>query len=311
MQSRRLRSLFVPLLPLSPLALLVALGIAACSDSKSPSADPGPLPSAFGGSGGAVTAQPAGGGGALATAGASGQTTTLPSACQNVPKGKVALLDDFEDGDSAAFSEPGREGFWVMLHDETAGMVDPSGVLVPEKGGAGGTKLAAHVKAAGYSGWGASFATTLSYLSDGVRCPYNASGFAGLRFYMRGSGRTRITLATLATQDKEYGGACDPDKGMICYDGHGTYAGLTPEWTLYELPWSIFQQSGWGTPAELRADQILVVQFTFDSGDLPVDLWLDEVSFWDGKPTPTPSGEAGAGGEGGTSAGGAGGEGGA
>lgn len=281
----------------APLALFA---VAACGDSKSSPSDPGPLPTAFGGSGGAVSAQIAGSGGA--SAGASGQTTTLPATCQNVPKGKVALLDDFEDGDSVAYPEPLREGYWVMIHDETAGTVVPDGLFASEEGGANGTKRAAHVKASGYSNWGATFGSTLSYLSDGVHCPYNAAAFAGLRFYMRGTGRTRVTLATLATQDKEFGGSCDPDKGMICYDGHGTYETLTPEWTLYELPWAQFEQRGFGTPAALRPDQILVVQFAFEVGDLPVELWLDEVSFWDGKPTPTMTGEGGAAGE---SAGGA------
>ena len=69
------------------------------------------------------------------------------------------------------------------------------------------------------------------------------------------------------------------------------------------MPWSQFVQRGFGTAAVFRPDQILVVQFNFDSADLPVELWLDDVSFWDGIPTPVSSGGAGGNGAGGATAG--------
>jgi hypothetical protein len=232
--------------------------------------------------------------------------TTLPSACLNVTRGRVARIDDFEDGDSVALPEPGREGYWFTVHDTTTGSITPDTDFIPEPGGANGTLHAAHVHASGYSEWGALFAVSLTYLSEGVHCPYNAASFAGVRFYLRGSGTIRAALVTPATQDKEYGGACDPDVGMVCYDTHTTSLTLTDDWTLYELPWSVFIQRGFGTPAALHEEAMMAVQFAFDSPNLPVDFWLDELSFWDGRVTPVSSGEGGAGGAGGAdSAGGA------
>lgn len=291
MLTLRTRSLIARL---SSVGLTVLLALSACGDSKSATNDPGPLPNVFGGWGGAVVAQLAGGA-SNASAGKGGEMTTLVQSCQSVPKGQVAKIDDFEDGDTAAFPEPGREGFWGVVHDNTTGIVVPAGEFAPEAGGVNGSQLAAHVKASGYSEWGALFSTTLTYLSDGVHCAYNASSFAGLRFFVHGSGRLRVSLAIPATQDKEFGGACDADKGMVCYDTHSTYLTLSPQWTLYELPWSRFVQRGFGTPAPFRPDQILVVQFNFDTGDLPVELWVDDVSFWDGTPTPPTSGTGGSG----------------
>jgi len=296
------------------LGLAITLVLGACGDTKSATRDPGPLPNAFGGWGGAVIAQPAAAAGLGPRAGSGGEMTMLAASCQDVPKGQVAKIDDFEDGNTAVFPEPGREGFWGLVHDETTGALLPAGEFAPEAAGVNGSLAAAHVSASGYSEWGALFSTTLSYLSDGVRCAYNASNFAGLRFYVRGSGRLRVSLAIPATQSNEFGGACDPDKGMICYDTHSIFLFLSADWKLYEVPWSQFVQRGFGTLAAFRPDQILVAQFNFDSADLPVELWLDDVSFWDGIPTPVSNGAAGAGGNGsaggssaGTSSGGSGG----
>jgi hypothetical protein len=228
----------------------------------------------------------------------------LAMGCQAVPKGQIAKIDDFEDGNTAVFAELGREGFWGLGHDDTSGVALPAGEFMPAEGGVNGSRLAAHVSASGYSDWGALFSTGLTYLSDGVRCAYDASNFAGLRFYVHGSGRLRVSMAIPATQDKEFGGACDADKGMICYDTHSADLLLSPEWKLYEMPWSHFLQRGFGTPAAFRPDQVLTVQFNLDTAALPVELWLDDVSFWDGIPTPLGTGGAGGNGAGGNGAGG-------
>jgi len=287
---------------LSLVAIGIAFSLLACgSDGPSSSPDPGPLPIGFGGAGGAIDATPAGGAASgVGGFGQAGQMTALPDVCLDVARGQVAAIDDFEDGDSLAFPENGREGYWFTVHDTTVGSVVPAADFLPVPGGANGTGRAAHVQASGYSDWGALFEVSLTYLSESVHCPYNASGFAGLRFYLRGSGAIRVALVTPPTQDKEYGGKCDSSAGMVCYDNHTTALTLTNDWKLYELPWSVFKQRGFGAPVVLDPGSVMAVQFAFDTPDLPIDFWLDEVSFWDGKVTPPmDSGEGGAGGEGG------------
>ena len=237
---------------LSLLIIGIGLSLPACgSDPPRSSPDPGPLPIGFGGSGGVIDATP-GAGGAGSGAGGFGQAgemAALPDVCLSVARGQVASIDDFEDGDSLAYPETGREGFWYTVHDTTAGSVMPDTNFLPAPGGANGTGRAAHVQASGYSDWGALFEVGLTYLSEGVHCPYNASGFAGLRFYLRGSGVIRVALVTPPNQTKEYGGKCDPSAGMVCYDTHTTALTLTDAWRLYELPWSVFKQRGFGAPA--------------------------------------------------------------
>ncbi|MES1179086.1 MAG: hypothetical protein ABUL62_32530 [Myxococcales bacterium] len=289
----RSRSVTLALVGIGSTLSLIACG----SDSATPSNDPGSLPTGFGGSSGAVAAVPSGGAGASSgSGGQAGEMTTLPAVCLNVAQGQLARIDDFEDGDSVALPEPGREGYWFTVHDTTTGSIVPDTDFIPVPGGANGTQRAAHVQASGFSEWGALFEVSLTYLSDGVHCPYNAAGFAGVRFFLRGSGIIRVALVTPADQAKEFGGNCDPNAGMVCYDTHTTSVTLSDQWTLYELPWSLFKQRGFGAPAVFQQNALMALQFAFDTPDLPVDFWLDEVSFWDGKATPAPIGEGGAGG---------------
>ncbi len=304
MHTHRIRPRYAAL---ALLGLGFALTPVACgSDQATTNDDPGSLPTGFGGTGGVVTATPSGGAGTSSggagNGGQAGEMTTLPPVCLNVAQGQVGAIDDFEDGNSVALPETGREGYWFTVHDTTTGSIDPDTDFVPAVGGANDTQRAAHVQASGYSEWGALFEVGLTYLSEGVHCPYNAANFSGVRFYLRGSGNIRVALVTPATQDKEYGGTCDPAKGMICYDVHTTTPlALSDRWTLYEVPWASFKQRGFGTPAALDHDALMGVQFAFDSPELPVDFWLDEVSFWDGKVTPPLTGEGGTGGAGGES----------
>jgi hypothetical protein len=258
----------------------------------------------FGGSGGVPEAVPlagrAGEGGSAGIAGSEAGGAPVSNACDGTPPGTKALLDDFNDGDSVAVFEQNREAYWFTMHDESVGSIDPLNQFVPMPGGLAGS-LAAHVVAQGYTTWGAGFVANISH-KEAIRCPYNASKFAGLRFAAHGTGTMRVQLSMPATVDKEYGGTCDPAKGEVCYDIHGTFVTLQSDYRVFELPWSDFQQRNFGTVVDFDSKLISAVQFTFSPDELPIDLWLDDVAFWDGVPTPQggSSGAGGASGAGGT-----------
>jgi hypothetical protein len=162
------------------------------------------------------------------------------------------------------------------------------------------------VSASGFTLWGAELVANITH-KDVVRCPYDASGFSGLSFVARGSGRVRVQFAVPGTVDKEYGGTCDPAAGETCYDFHGTFITLGDGYARYELPWSAFQQRNFGKQFPFDPKTITALHFSMEKDQLPVELWLDDVRFWDGKPIE--DGVGGAGGEAGSSTlGGAGGE---
>lgn len=294
---------------------VLAVASAACG-SETPD-DTGPTDlSPFGGtagvSGASTTSGAAGsagsGGGAGGAAGTGGAPANL---CTSVPPGKMALLDDFEDHDPIATRELARDAFWFTVHDNSAGSIVPEGELLPEAGGPRGSAYAAHVVASGYSDWGANVALTTSYKTGELRCPFNASAFKGIRFEARGKGVVRVQVPIPETIDKEYSGSCDP-KTMVCWDQHGFNITLTEDWQSYELLWSDFSQFGWGTPATLEPESILGLAWVFNPANLPVDLWFDNVTLWDGVHVPDmgEGGEGGMGGAGGAAGAAAGGVGG-
>jgi len=287
-----------------PAFLLLAVGVAgACGSSDRVSTDP-PFPTSFFSGGAPAIVQPTlAKAGATASAAGSGGGSALLDLCADVPQGKLALIDDFEDGNQDAVPEDEREAFWFPLKDDETS----TGVLVPAKeflggvpGGAHGSAQAAHITASGFTVWGAAFAANISHLKDSIRCPFNASRFSGYRFYARGSGKVYVTLQIPAVIDEQYGGTCRPSAGEVCYDAHGVWLTLTPDWQAYSFKWSDFKQRSFGKQAPFNPGTIMSLQFSFEKEQLPVDCWLDDVGWDDGSAFPL-AGTAGSGGAGGTS----------
>ena len=276
----------------APSGGLTSTGGAGGAAGSTPAATAGSSTVAGQGGSASSTAGQGGSAGSSAGRGGSAGSATVVS-CPSVPQGQLALLDDFEDGNSAFAAEPGRTGIWFTIHDESPGSITPNGAVVGVAGGANGSERAAHVVASGYLEWGAGLSSSLTQSVSGEQCPYNASAFAGLRFYARGSGKTRFSVQIPETVSREFGGSCDPDQGMVCFDQHGKYLTLTDDWQLFELPWDELKQRTFGTRATLRPEAIMGVQFALEKDALPAELWVDEIGFWD----------AGAGGEGGAGGG--------
>ena len=270
---------------------LTLMAAVACGDSP---ADPPAKSGVFGGAGGipdavVLAGQTSKGGGDAASG--SGGSASLPNGCTDTPQGKLALIDDFDDGNSVAAFEPNREAYWFTIHDDTAGTITPPLDFAPVAGGLRGS-LGAHVNVEGYSAWGAAFIVNISH-KEALRCPYNASAFKGLRFAARGHGAVRVQAAMPGVIDKEYGGSCDPAQGQICNDGHGSFVTLTDDYRVVELPWSDFQQRNYGTPVAFEPKTIMAVQFELEALELPIDLWVDDLAFWDGVPAASGAGGAG------------------
>jgi hypothetical protein len=196
------------------------------------------------------------------------------------PPGDVALLDDFEDNDNKVFKAFQREGWWFSATDPTAGAtLVPAGEFrpeaLPESEAKPDNRYAAHLAASGQKEWGATWGSTLRWVDQGVRCPYNASAFSGIKFRAKGQGTIRLVLGQPATMPSESGGVCTEK----CYDTHGKVIFLTDKWEEYVVPWDRVQQEGWGTDARFDPARLIQVGFKVDIKHLPVDFWLDDVEF--------------------------------
>lgn len=196
------------------------------------------------------------------------------------PPGKVTLLDDFEDADSRPFKEFQREGYWYSAADSTQGNLSPKPnafvpEALPEAESTPQNRMAAHFVASGYSDWGVVWGTTLRWVDQGTRCPFNASEFTGLRFKAKGTGRVRVNFGMPETIPPADEGKCKER----CYDTHSRVVILTEKWETYEIPWRQLQQWGWGTQAKFDPTRLLNLIFAVDGKLLPVDFWVDDIEF--------------------------------
>jgi hypothetical protein len=116
---------------------------------------------------------------------------------------------------------------------------------------------------------------TLRSVHGGSKCSMNASNFKGIRFRARGKGRVAVNLQVPEVVPGEYEGRCK-DR---CWDTHKKWIVLGEQWQSYSLPWDVFQQDGWGVAARFSPSQLLGLTFAAGKGDLPVDLWVDDVEF--------------------------------
>jgi hypothetical protein len=243
------------------------LCVSACSNSAE-------APPVFGGQGAKVD-EP----GEVALQPGQGEVDTGPCA-KPAPPSENAMLEDFEDGDHHLFKVLDRDGWWWAAADDTAGTITPARdkfkpEALPEGEATPTNRYAAHLTASGFSDWGAVWGTTLEWKRDGVKCPMNASVFAGIRLRARGQGRIRLNFGTPQTVPPEQGGKCKAG----CWDTHGKVIEMTPEWTQYDIPFDRLQQGGWGTQAAFDREHLLSLNFSANPDSEPVDFWIDDLAW--------------------------------
>lgn len=253
---------------------LPAVGLLACSGSSEP-------PPVFGGEGAQVESP-----GEVPLEEGQGELALGPCSKPAAPNTNT-MLEDFEDGDNHLFKVYDRDGWWFTATDDTSGTVEPprdqfKPAALPETEATADNRYAAHLTAAGFTDWGAVWGTTLEWKKEGLKCPYNASAFTGLRFRAKGSGRLRLNLGNPATIPPENGGSCKQG----CYDTHGKLIDLTPVWTWYTVPFEKLQQGGWGAQAPFDVERLLSLNFAARPEDLPVDVWVDDLTWIDASTPP-------------------------
>lgn len=252
---------------LRPLALAVCALASACGGQKAAE------PAVFGGKGAEVAGLsekplPAG----------AGSPDALGPCGKSAPLSDAQLIDDFEDGDDHVFKGFQRDGYWFAASDKTEGStITPNtpfvAELLPPAEATKENRYAVHFTAAGEKNWGVVWGATLNWTKDGLKCPLNVSGFAGVRFRAKGPGSVHVKLAVPEVTPKDQGGSC-ADR---CYDAHGKLFLLSEKWESYEMRWEKMQQGGWGTEARFTPERVVNVTFNVDVKSLPIDFWLDDV----------------------------------
>ncbi|MES1157557.1 MAG: hypothetical protein ABUL67_00530, partial [Haliangium ochraceum] len=75
--------------------------------------------------------------------------------------GTRPLIDDFEDGNTQALVQDGRDGYWHIVRDNSGGQLSMQEPPVPESGGANDSSKAMHLEGSGFTEWGAGLSLDL------------------------------------------------------------------------------------------------------------------------------------------------------
>lgn len=197
------------------------------------------------------------------------------------PPGDRALIDDFEDNDNKIFKAFEREGWWYTATDGTEGekVFPEKGTFkptaLPEAQASKENEFAAHFSAEGMKDWGVTWGTTLKWTHDGIKCPFNASQFKGVKFRAKGPAEVMVKINIPAITPPENDGTCKER----CWDAHTKIVRIKEDWDEYEVRWDQLQQGGWGTEARFDTTRLLTLNFAVDPPRMPVDFWIDDLEF--------------------------------
>jgi hypothetical protein len=255
----------------------------------------GSAPAAAGGSkfntgvGGATTSS--GGHGSVGTAGSatgSGGSGTTTGGCKAaVGLATELLIDDMEDGDHVIRPIGARIGYWFTYNDGTAVQM-PSGATFVQTAGVGASATStkfAETSGPAFMTWGGGIGFDFNN-SSAKSCAYDASAYAGIKFWAKGNVAIRATVKIPGTTAKKTNGAdagtCVATTTAMCDDHYGlTTATLTTAWKEFTLDFAAttFAQEGWGTKVAFDSKNIIAMQFQVAKA-LPFDFSIDDVTFY-------------------------------
>jgi len=235
-----------------------------------------------GGSGGAAGSSNVAGGAGSAGSSAGG----AEGGAEGGPVGDQ--IDDFEDQDGFILRLSMRNGPWYVVADATTtGTVGPTmtiGALAAADLRPGSTSTSAlHLSATGFADWGAGVGADLVN-QMAKKVAYDVSAYRAIRFYAKIASGTSATVKVLfpnSYSDADGGKCIDTDTKKRCGDHlFKSVSGLKTTWDLYEVKFSDLTQQAFGLPqaAPLDLTSVYSVQFTL-ANKLPVDLWIDDVTF--------------------------------
>ena len=204
-----------------------------------------------------------------------------------------------EDQDDQIVIHEGRDGYWYTSVDSAGSTVAPlpsekivmTDLASGDSGAGNGSTRVFHVSGksqpTSVSGaWGALGGFDFVRVSGGMKQPYDAHIYKGIRFWAKAATantQVRLRLPLRDTTAGTAGSKCTPNTGttttMSCDDIHFKLVSFGTTWTRYDAVWADFVQTGFGyqvkplDPATLVSVQFLILQGS--SGE----IWIDDISF--------------------------------
>ncbi|MEO8905423.1 MAG: hypothetical protein ABI488_23160 [Polyangiaceae bacterium] len=242
------------------------------------------------GTGGTSSTGGTGGGTAGSGGSAAGGVTAAGAPAGGAPSDPgYELIDDFEDLDLTLLLSHKRNGPWYLLNDKTAGGVETPNPLVitplDTANARAGSTAALHITATGFTNWGAGVgANFVSHAPGTKQVPYDVSAYSGIRFYAKvasGSQTAMKVLIPTIYSDID-GGKCTVAAGSKQCGDHLFYqvSGLKTTWQAFQFGFADLGQVPFGLPQPtFDPTSVYSIQFTMVNKTLPVDVWIDDVSF--------------------------------
>jgi hypothetical protein len=106
------------------------------------------------------------------------------------------------------------------------------------------------------------------------RC-YDASAYAGLRFWARGRGSFNVVAKMTQVAPEEFGGSCS----HRCDDSHRATVSLSNHWQERRVTWAELEQKGTGQVVPFDPRSLLSLEFSVTPDQTPFDFWIDDVRF--------------------------------
>lgn len=197
---------------------------------------------------------------------------SLP-ACRKVMAGAGLdpMIDDFEDGNARLLLREGRGGAW-MSHGAADGkqIPSPGSTAFPVRSSGRAGRYALRMRTERLTSAAAGLNADLAP----GHC-YDASAYAGIEFWAKGSGRIFFGPTMIDIMEKKWGGLCEQN----CYDRHQAPADLGAEWRSYRFLWKDLEQGGWGHQVPFDPRRLLSLGFSVEAPDTPSEFWIDDVRF--------------------------------
>ncbi len=206
----------------------------------------------------------------------------------NVTK-DASVISNFDDGSNNGNPKLFGDGSGTWATMTWAGNAVNSNFVV--KGGANGTKMAAHVFGSLTDKGDASYPEFDLQFNFKGKDLYDASNFAGIKFYYKCPAadqalKRRFNIATAPTLPMSDGGTCE----SACYNHYGANLKPISDWTALSYNFSdLTRLPGWGSPVappELteHLKEFIYIKWGHSAdnaaGTYTIDYWVDEVEFF-------------------------------
>jgi hypothetical protein len=198
------------------------------------------------------------------------------------PPCSPALIDDFEGELGWIYAQDGRSGLWVTYDDGSADAGAHEVFLQSSPGHE--SEHALRARGSGFTEWGTGVGARLNDPPGAEKShAYDASAYAGVRFWYQSQTQIAFRLQTLDTTSIYNtfidGGTCTFSVGQCA-----NFAFVLPpaaSWTEVALTWDQITQPDWSLIVDTELDPATIVELRWESmpGDT-FDYQIDDVSFF-------------------------------